>query len=117
MNREYSLRGGAEFQRAWDNGKVWSHPLIVLRASANGMDASRFGFVVGKKVGKAVRRNRVKRLMREAVRHRLREIAKGWDIILIARGGVESAEFKDIDAAVENLLQRARLILNSQFPP
>lgn len=112
MKRAFSLRG-ADFQRVWDDGKAWSHPLVVLRTRANGTEASRFGFVVGKKVGKAVRRNRAKRLLREAVRHRLPAIARGWDIILIARGEAEGTEFQAIDAAVESLLKRARLLTNS----
>ncbi|MDE3091555.1 MAG: ribonuclease P protein component [Chloroflexota bacterium] len=112
MNRAYSLRR-ADFQRVWDKGKSWSHPLIVLRAAANGKNSCRFGFVAGKKVGKAVRRNRSKRLLREAVRHRLKIISPGWDIILISRGGAERAEFKDIDAAVESILRRAHLIRNA----
>lgn len=110
MDRSFSLREGTEFQRVWDKGKSWSHPLIVLRARANGMEHSRFGFVAGKKVGRAVRRNRVKRLLREAVRHRLDEIARGWDIILIARGSAEPSEFREIDAAVGELLKRAGLL-------
>ncbi|MBI4790627.1 MAG: ribonuclease P protein component [Chloroflexi bacterium] len=109
MNRSFSLRGGSEFQRVWDNGKSWSHPLLILRCYANGTEVSRFGFVVGKKVGKAVKRNRAKRLMREAVRRRLKEIAKGWDVVFIARREAEQAEFQAIDQAVENLLRRARL--------
>jgi ribonuclease P protein component len=64
---------------------------------------------VGKKVGKAVQRNRAKRLMREAVRRRLPEIAQGWDIILIARREAEKADFQVMDSAVESLLRRARL--------
>ncbi len=110
MKRAFSLRQGSDFQRVWDSGKSWSHPLVVLRARANGSESKRFGFVVGKKVGKAVERNRAKRLMREAVRRRLDRIPPGWDIILIARGGVERTPFQDMDAAVEHLLGRARLL-------
>ncbi len=109
MNRAFSLRDGADFQRVWEDAKVWSHPLIILRARANGTGLSRFGFVVGKKVGKAVRRNRAKRLMREAVRVRLSRIAAGWDIILIARSEADKAGLPEIDAAVDSLLQRAHL--------
>ena len=112
MNRAYSLRRN-DFQRVWDSGKSWSHPLIILRAAANGTASNRFGFVAGKKIGKAVRRNRTKRLMREAVRHRLETISPGWDLILISRASAEQAEFRDIDAAVENILRRAHLIRNS----
>jgi ribonuclease P protein component len=112
MNRAYGLRR-EDFQRVWDNGKSWSHPLVILRAAANGTESNRFGFVAGKKIGKAVRRNRAKRLMREAVRHRLKALNPGWDVILISRAGADQAEFKDIDAAVENILRRAHLIRNS----
>ena len=112
MYRAYSLRRD-DFQRVWDSGKSWSHPLIVLRASVNGVETCRFGFVAGKKVGKAVRRNRTKRLLREAVRHRLGNISPGWDIILISRTGAEQAEFKDVDAAVESILKRGHLLRSS----
>ncbi len=77
------------------------------------MDNNRFGFVAGKKVGGAVKRNRAKRLLREAVRHRLTTIRKSWDLVFIARSQAEGAEFKAIDSAVEQLLQRAKLIANS----
>lgn len=113
MNRSFSLHRGEEFQAVWDGGKSWSHPLIILRARANGTGKSRFGFAAGKKVGAAVRRNRAKRLLREAVRHRLPTIVKGWDLIFIARSLAQNAEFKTVDAGVEELLRRAKLIANS----
>jgi ribonuclease P protein component len=113
MNRSFSLRT-ADFQRVWDDGKSYSHPLVILRARANGMEQCRFGFVAGKKMGKATKRNRAKRLLREALRLRLPTIAPGWDIIVIARSGAEQATFQDIDTAIENLLQRAKLEISNR---
>lgn len=110
MNRSLSLRRGQEFETAWNTGKSWSHPLVILRARANGTSQSRFGFVAGKKVGEAVRRNRAKRLLREAVRHRLPKIVKGWDLVWIARAAAEQAEYRAVDNAVEQLLKRAQLM-------
>jgi ribonuclease P protein component len=110
MKRSLSLRGGAEFQRVWENGKAWSNTLFVIRAFVNGGSSARFGFVVGKKVGNAVERNRMKRRMREVVRSCYEQITPGWDVILIARRGAENADYVTLQAAIENLLKRARLI-------
>ena len=110
MNRSFSLRT-ADFQRVWDDGKSYSQPLVILRTCANGMEQCRFGFVAGKKIGKATVRNRAKRLLREAIRLRLAQIAPGWDIILIARNGAGTATFHDIDTAIGILLQRAKLYI------
>ncbi|MBI5029564.1 MAG: ribonuclease P protein component [Chloroflexi bacterium] len=108
MNRSFSLRT-ADFQRVWDDGKSYSHPLVILRARANEIGQCRFGFVAGKKIGKATVRNRAKRLMREAIRPRLPNIAPGWDLILIARSGVGMATFQEVNTAIGILLQRAKL--------
>lgn len=109
MDRSFSLRRD-DFQRVWDDGTSYSHPLVILRASANGMSQCRFGFVAGKKVGTAVTRNRVKRWMREAIQHRLPAISPGWDLILIARGNTAQSDFQAIVAAIDSLLQRAQLV-------
>ena len=86
---------------------------MIVRACANETTGCRFGFVAGKKVGNAVRRNRIKRLMRESVQHRIEQIRPGWDIILISRTDADDAQFQEIDAAIDQVLRRANLIRNS----
>lgn len=83
----------------------------MLRAMPNGLPLSRCGFSVGKNIGKAVVRNRVKRLLREIVR--LTPIKPGWDIVLIARSKSSIAQFADLKKIIENLLSRAQILNNA----
>jgi ribonuclease P protein component len=77
---------------------------------------SRCGFVAGKRIGKAVDRNRVRRRVREAVRMVYTHIAPGWDLVFIARSpALIDVEFTHIQATVEQLLRRAGLWRDS--PP
>ena len=77
----------------------------------NQLPSTRCGFVTGKKIGGAVERNRAKRRMREAVRIYLPQIAPGYDLVWIARARVNDAAFDEIRQAVEQLLERARVLM------
>nr|MBC7244899.1 ribonuclease P protein component [Chloroflexota bacterium] len=109
MERRYRLVHREQFQRVRHQGQSWSHPLLVLLAAKNDLPHSRFGFLVSKRMGRAVVRNRIKRLMREAMRIRVGEIALGWDIVLIARMPIVEADFWRIGEALDSLLQQAGL--------
>jgi ribonuclease P protein component len=76
------------------------------------LEHSRFGFAIGRRVGNAVIRNRIKRRMRESVRMRLKrhEILAGWDVVLIARRPIRDASFHQVDEAIGLVLRRARLL-------
>jgi ribonuclease P protein component len=84
--------------------------LLVLVALGNNSPYSRFGFLVGKRIGKAVMRNRVKRRMREAMRSRLADVLPGWDVVLIARAPIVGANFSNIRQALDSLLRQAGLM-------
>ena len=71
---------------------------------------SRFAFSASRRVGNAVKRNRAKRVLREAVRWHLGEIEPGWDCLFIARAQTPDAAFADVEAAVSQLLTRAQLL-------
>lgn len=91
-------------------GKRVSAQGVQLIFTQNNLPASRFAFVVPKSVDKrAVGRNRLKRLARESVRLALPDVTPGWDGMFIVRKGLPD-EFSLADAAVKDLLQRAKII-------
>ena len=108
------MRSNAEFSRVRREGRTLAHPLLVLALAPNDQPYSRFGFAVGRRLGGAVERNRLKRRLIEAVRMRIArdEVAAGWDMVLIARVSLRAASFAQIDQAVGQLLRRAGLAGN-----
>jgi ribonuclease P protein component len=109
VERRYRLQGRARFVAIREQGRRWVHPLAILGGIQNNLDATRCGFIVSSKLGKAVARNRVRRRLREAVRLCYRHISPGWDLVWIARPLILQADFEDITAVVEGLLRQAKM--------
>jgi ribonuclease P protein component len=112
MRKKYRLRANADFQRLRREGHTLVHPLLVLSFQRNDLEYSRFGFAVGRRVGGAVARNRIKRRMRESVRVRMQaqRIVAGWDAVIIARRPIRDAAFHQVDEAIGLVLRRAGLL-------
>jgi ribonuclease P protein component len=111
ITRSLRLRDPREFQRVRKRGRSWTTPYLVLVSQPNGLEHNRYGFAVGRRVGKAVARNRVKRWMRESIRRRHPSVRQGFDIILIARGRMAepSVDYSTVDDSVGILVGRAGL--------
>ncbi len=90
------------------SGKAWVNNLIVMKALPNECEFSRYGFSVTKNIGKAVVRNRIRRLLREI--SRITPVKPGWDIVFIARPAAVTADYHELRKSVETLLLRAHLI-------
>jgi len=105
---EEYLTKTAQYALVYDKGSSWVSDLVVMKVLPSGLALSRYGFSVSRRVGKAVVRNRVKRLLREILR--LTPVQPGWDIIFIARPLAASADYANLEKSVKRLLSRARLL-------
>lgn len=108
IKRQERLRRRKDFDAVFRRGRSWNSELLVLRTLANDLDHNRFGFVTSKRVGRAVVRNRVRRLLSEAVR--VQPLKAGWDVVFSAKGAAAQADFDEINRAVIGLLAKANLL-------
>ncbi len=112
--RELRLRNEGDVQRARSRGRAWADGPIVFRISRNPSlpDQNRYTVVAGKKVGKAVQRNRARRVVREALRLRHPALRTGHDIVVIVRGTYD--QLPDLATAqpiVDRIIRRAGLLV------
>lgn len=106
--RQQRLQSRSDFRRVYERRCVVSDERLVVYACESEQRLTRLGLSVSRKVGNAVRRNRWKRLLREAFRQSQHELPRGVDLIVIPRAlpgdPPRLAELKD---AVRDLAQRA----------
>ena len=108
MQRRLRLSKSKDFSSVHREGRSWANRLLVLRVLENGLPNSRFGFSVGKRVGKSVTRNTVKRRLRASVQ--ALPVQPGWDVVVIARADTARCSYHDLESALTDLLGRARLL-------
>ena len=116
MNKRYSLKRNKDFRYVYNRGKSVACHLMVLIYAPNRDRRLRVGFSVGKKVGNAVARNRVKRRMREIFRMNMDAVPAGYNYILIARAPIIDAKYLDIDHHFKRLLAKTGLRKHEKPP-
>ena len=105
LPRTERLRRRIEFTAVQGRGKKIHTEsfLVFLLARADGLAPARLGITVSKKVGNAVERNRVKRLVREAFRHTKALFPKGYDVVFVAKKNAVGADLNRVLEEVERL--------------
>lgn len=111
MRKELRLRHRKDFDGVFRKGRAWHNELLVLRSIPNALDHNRYGFITSKRLGKAVVRNRVRRRLRESVR--VLPANPGWDVVVSAKARASEANFKELNHAVVQLLERAGILAES----
>ena len=112
LPREQRLTARRDFKTVYQAGRAFVNRLLVLRVlRKKDRQVARFGFSSSSKLGNAVLRNRMTRLLRESVRSLAGNIREtGYDAVVIVRPAARAATFVQIREAVEDLLGKAKLL-------
>ena len=86
------------------DGTSRSHPLLTVRFRRTDLETTRFGLSTGRALGGAVVRNRVRRRLREALRVMAPSFQPGWDVLIIARPSIVTADHAAMVEALRRLL-------------
>jgi ribonuclease P protein component len=110
MQGRLRLRQSSAFLRLRQEGMVKRHPALMISYVPNGLEQNHYGFITAKTLGKAVTRNRIRRLLREAVRLQHPQFRQGYDVAFIARPDAVGKPFQEIQRIVSELARRAGLV-------
>lgn len=103
------LRKSWEFNRVWKMGCKLHTPHFILLSIENSGSCSRLGLTVSRKVGNAVQRNRVKRLLREFFRNHQQLFVKSVDYSVIAKYGAAELTAQQIFSEMERALRKLEI--------
>ena len=112
MRRNYRLRKPRDFARVYNGGVSTASRLVVIYALPAQRDGVRIGVAAGKKLGNAVKRNRIKRVIRSALHELLPRFKPGFDLIVIGRAAVGTAKTGQVKADLEKVLGRLKLLVS-----
>ena len=98
-----ALRKSRDYRRTVEGGTRENLETIISYRIPNQMGVCRIGISVTKKTGNSVKRNRVKRRIREAIRKNASFLTQGEDIVIVARRGCAAADFADIESDIRKL--------------
>jgi len=105
--RASRLMRRAEYDAVYREGRRRSSREFAVFLRPNGLELSRFGWSIKKALGSAVKRNRMRRRIREIIRLHRQEIAPGWDIVIHPRSTVATGDFSALSEELVKLLPRA----------
>lgn len=111
MKKQYRIKKNSEFQEIFKTGKSFANrELVIYYREKKGQEHFRVGISVGKKIGNAVTRNRLKRYIRECFRKVKDNLKQEYDIIIIARNQAVRADFHQLCNSLQHLLKKQKLM-------
>ena len=110
MSEIVTLKENKDFRRLYSRGRSFANPVLVTYVMKNRCGIVRIGITTGKKIGKAVLRNRSRRIIREAYRELSPSVRPGFDLVFVARGKTPFVKSGDILRAMKKELKDAGVL-------
>ena len=105
-----SLKENRLFRRIYSRGDSSVNSFLVLYCRKNGTRQNRLGLTVSAKMGCAVRRNRLRRRLREIYRLNEGRFKPGWDLVVVVRSRAVDAPYKKLEGAYLSLAEKLELL-------
>lgn len=110
MSEIITLKDNRDFRRLYSRGRSFASPVLVTYIMKNRSGDVRIGITTGKKTGKAVMRNRARRIIREAFRELYDKIRPGYDLVFVARTKTPYVKSYDILRSMKKELKDAGVL-------
>lgn len=110
LKSENRLKKNKEFKITYKKGNSFANRDFVVYYKKNSLGFSRIGFSVSKKVGKAWKRNEIKRRLRETLRKNNSLLSKSCDIIIIVRQTIKDTDYFSMEKSLNHALKGSELI-------
>ena len=117
MKHTVALKQNHEFRRLYSKGRNAASPYFAVYCRRTGRPHSRLGLTTGVKLGNAVKRNRVRRRMRELYRTNESKLRPGYDIVMVARTRAIFARYSDLESSFLRLMKKLELTLPREEEP
>lgn len=114
MGEYITLKEKKDFSRLYKKGKSFVSPVLVTYVLKNKSADLRFGITTGKKIGKAVKRTRARRVIRAAYYQLYPNILQGYDLVFVARGKTPYVKSQIIYSAMKNHLKAAGVLISKE---
>lgn len=115
MEKKNRLTKREYFDKVYRHGKsAANHQFVLYYKVQHGQESFRLGVSVSKKLGNAVVRNRIRRMLKEIVRLNAARIPGGYDFIIIARKPAAEMSYQEMEKSVLHVLKRASLLLRKE---
>lgn len=115
MKKIYRVKKEKEFQTVFHKGKsVANRQLVLYTFPKQGQEHWRVGLSVGKKIGNAVKRNQVKRYLRQAIHEIENQIRPDVDFILIARPDIQDKDFHQVKQSMMHVMKLTDILQTTQ---
>lgn len=104
------LRRSSDFDRIKQEGRLLKGSLVLIRLAPGLEGITRIGYIVSKRSGNSVKRNRIKRMFRAAA-HMVPKLPEGYDMIMIPRSAVlaDGVKADEVARELEGLLAQRRV--------
>ncbi|WP_087973937.1 ribonuclease P protein component [Oceanobacillus rekensis] len=111
MKKEFRIKKNEEFQSTFKHGKSFANrQLVIYYLKKEDQEHFRIGLSVGKKIGNAVTRNRIKRYLRQAFQDLEDRIRYPYDIVIIARNPTKDMGYEEFKKSLIHLLYKEKLL-------